>query len=132
MHRTRRTYLRPAEHPGPETVLLDGLVRVKRGQSVALHTSDDQHAQLLAEGWEEVPLAAAPVLTEEEVAAALARGGDDHADQLLELGRAVHNQRAAEAEAPGGQALGGGFSTKDNPRFDAIPRRVKKGEVSNG
>ncbi len=60
MHRTRREYLRPLDHPGPETILLGGTTRVKRGETAKIHTTDDQHRQLVGddqhpgEGWQEV------------------------------------------------------------------------------
>lgn len=103
MHRTRRAYLRPESHPGPETVLLDGLVRVKRGGTATLHTTDDQHSQLLAEGWAPLPAAAAPAtLTKGQVVAALARAaerGGTHTDQLRELAREVNEGEVAKHKA---------------------------------
>lgn len=108
MHRTRRTYLRPAEHPGPETVMLGGTVRVKRGWTATLHTTDEQHAQLLAEGWQDA--------TEPATAAAEAPA-----------------EQAGEIAAQEGEVIPvTGITTANSPRFDAIPRRKRNGEVTNG
>lgn len=88
MHREKREYFRPADHHGPETVLVGGVKRVKRGEAFSLHTSDQEHAGLLTDGYQStmvstaVPIEPEPAIDPqpEQFAAATPRRKKGEAD----------------------------------------------------
>lgn len=137
-HRTRKEYLRPADHQGPDSILLGGTVRVKRGETAKVHVTGAQHDQLLAEGWQVVlPVepfsdtlprpSEAPVTPRERESPP--NGPDpEEANALLAMEQPGDPPSVvAEAEPPAEDTLGG----TTNPRYDG-PRRKGGREVTNG
>jgi hypothetical protein len=91
MHREKREYFRPADHHGPDPVIV-GTKRVPKGHAFTLHTSGDEHRGLLADGYQSTMVSTAVEPQPEEQ-------GGGRPEQLKEQLATAVTRKAKKGEA---------------------------------